>query len=171
VSRVKLTNLTVVENRAALLGSASWNGAAEYKTGAEFHERATAFFAVVKWDVLASLSSSLRNGIPCEFGEKFSIGHFNMVRQIVFEDGISWVARLRLPLLKAVFGGREALDRASSLKVEIASMKLLKYVIIGLRLSGADLMSPREGLKRLFLFRGCIVTALIQLMALAPRTS
>ncbi|PVH70379.1 hypothetical protein DL98DRAFT_661210 [Cadophora sp. DSE1049] len=118
--------MTVVENRAALLGSASWNGAADYKTGDEFHERATAFFAAVKWDVLASLSSSLRNGIPCEFGEKFSIGHFNMVRRIVFEDGISWVARLRLPLLKAVFGGREALDRASSLKIEIASMKFFK---------------------------------------------
>lgn len=123
--------MAVVENRAALLGSASWNGAADYKTGDEFYERATAFFAAVKWDVLASISSSLRNGIPCEFGEKFSIGHFNMVQRIVFEDGISWVARLRLPLLKAVFGGRE-LDSASSLKIEIASMKFFKYVIIGL---------------------------------------
>ncbi|KAH9211764.1 hypothetical protein DL95DRAFT_525548 [Leptodontidium sp. 2 PMI_412] len=121
--------MTVIENRAALLGSASWNGAADYKTGDELHERAIAFFAAVKWDVLASLSSSLRNGIPCEFGEKFSIGHFNMVRRIVFEDGISWVARLRLPLLKAVFGDREALDPASSLKVEIASMKFFKTSI------------------------------------------
>jgi hypothetical protein len=28
---------------------------AEYETGDEFYERATAFFAAVKWDVLASL--------------------------------------------------------------------------------------------------------------------
>jgi hypothetical protein len=121
VSSVKLTNSSVDENRAALLGSASWNGADAYKIGDELYERATAFFAAVKWDVLASISSSLRNGIPCEFGEKFSIGHFNMVQRIVFADGISWVARLRLPLLKAVFGVREALDNASTLKVEIAS--------------------------------------------------
>src|SRR4051794_4962172 len=65
---------------------------------------------------------------------------------------------IRLLLLKAIFGGREALNRASSLKAEIASMKFFKYVIIGLRLSCADFMSPREGLKPLFLFRGCIVT-------------
>jgi hypothetical protein len=94
-----------------------------------------------------------------------------MVRRVVFEDGIRWVARLRLPLLKAAFGGREALDCASFLKVEIASMKFFKYVIIGLRLSCADLMSSREGLKLLFLFRGCIATALIQPMMLAPHTS
>jgi hypothetical protein len=49
VCRVNLSNMTVVENPAALLGSASWNGAADYKTADEFHERATAFFAAVKW--------------------------------------------------------------------------------------------------------------------------
>ena len=166
-----MANMAVVETRAVSLGSASWNGAAEYETGGEFHERATTFFAAVKWDVLASLSSSLRNSIPCEFGEKFSIGHFNMVRQIVFEDGISWVARLRLPLLKAAFGSREALDYTSSLKVEIASMRFLKYVITGLHLSCANHLSPREGLKPPSLFRRCIATAPIQLMTLAPHTS
>jgi len=88
-SRVNLSNMTVVENRATLLGSTSWNGATDYKTSNEFHRRATAFFAAVKWDVLISLSSSLRNSIPCEFGEKFSISHFNMVQRIVFKDGIS----------------------------------------------------------------------------------
>lgn len=49
-----------------------------------------------------------------------------MVRRIVFTDGISWVARVRLPQLKAVFGDGEVLDVASTLKVEIASMKFLK---------------------------------------------
>ncbi|MCJ1244536.1 hypothetical protein MMC30_001734 [Trapelia coarctata] len=126
VPPVKLTDVTIDENPAALLGSDSWNGADAYVVGDEFHERATTFFAAVKWDVLASLSSSLRNGIPCDFGERFSIGHFNLVRQIVFADGVSWVARLRLPQLKAVFSNLEALDNASVLKVEIASMKFLK---------------------------------------------
>ena len=129
LSPAKLINKTVGENPAALLGSASWDGADAYDVGGEFYERAIAFFAAVKWDVLASLSSSLRNGISCHFGERFSIGHFNMVRQIVFADGISWVARLRLPPLKAVFGDREALNNASILKVEVASMKFLKCVI------------------------------------------
>jgi hypothetical protein len=121
--------MSIDENQAALLGSASWIGADAYEIGGELHERAIAFLAAVKWDVLASLSSSLRDGIPCKFGKKFSIGHFNVVKHIIFEDRINWVARLRLPPLKAVFGGREALDIASTLKVEIASMNFFKYVI------------------------------------------
>jgi hypothetical protein len=55
-----------------------------------------------------------------------------MVRQIVFEDGIRWVGRLRLTQLKAVFGGREALDSAFALKVDIGSIRFFKYVIFGL---------------------------------------
>ncbi|KAH6624160.1 hypothetical protein B0J18DRAFT_409649 [Chaetomium sp. MPI-SDFR-AT-0129] len=116
----------LAEDPAGSLGSASWIGADAYEPGDEFHERATTFLAAVKWDVVASISSSLRNGISCKFAENFSIGHFNMVRRIVFADGVSWVARVRLPQLKAVFGDREALEVASILRVEVASMKFLK---------------------------------------------
>ncbi|KAH8745123.1 hypothetical protein F5883DRAFT_268911 [Diaporthe sp. PMI_573] len=115
-----------IEDPADFLGSASWIGANAYEPGGEFHERATEFLAAVKWDALTSISSGLRSGIPCNFGENFSIGHFNMVRRIVFADGISWVARVRLPQLNTVFGDREVLDVASTLKVEIASMEFLK---------------------------------------------
>jgi hypothetical protein len=121
--------MTAVE-KAVLVGSASWNGAADYEIDSVFHKRATAFFESLNWKELTSISSSLRNGIPCGFQGDFSIGHFNMVRHIVFEDGISWVARLRLPLLSEAFGGREALDCDGSLKIEIASMNLLKYATI-----------------------------------------
>ncbi|EXJ80739.1 hypothetical protein A1O3_07023 [Capronia epimyces CBS 606.96] len=113
-------------NPAALLGSASWDGSDAYEAGGAFHHRATAFFAAVKWDQLVSRCSRLHGGIPCSLGEKFSIGHFNMVRRIVFEDGTSWVARLRLPRLGAVLGDREMLDEARTLQVEVASMKFLK---------------------------------------------
>jgi len=43
-------------------------------------------------------------------------------------DGISWVARVRLPELGAFFGDRELLSVASTLRVEVASMKFLRYV-------------------------------------------
>ncbi|KAK3935482.1 hypothetical protein QBC46DRAFT_358193 [Diplogelasinospora grovesii] len=115
-----------VEDSTGYLGSASWIGADAYELGREFHARATTFLVTVKWDVLASIASRLRNGVPCDFSEKYSIGHFNMVRRIAFADGISWVARLRLPQLRAVFGDREVLDVASTLKAEVASMKFLK---------------------------------------------
>lgn len=110
------------------LGSASWIGAGAYEAGGDFDQRATTFLATVKWDALASISSGLRDGIPCHFTDKFSIGHFNMVRRIVFDDGVSWVARVRMPELGAVFGERELLSVASTLRVEVASMKFIKYV-------------------------------------------
>src|SRR6266480_1484877 len=115
-------------NAAAARGSASWLGADEYDVGDELHKRTTAFFKAVNWGVLASRSSDLRSGIPCDFGKKYSIGHFNMVRHILFADGVSWVARLRLPPLKEKFGNREALSDTRVLRVEDAYMKFLKYV-------------------------------------------
>ncbi|TAQ87770.1 hypothetical protein B7494_g3919 [Chlorociboria aeruginascens] len=127
----ELNNMAVVENRVALLGSASWNGAAEYKAGSEFHERVAAFFATF-------------GGTPsCRSLRAFGIVYpaslrrnprsvTSMVQQIVFEDEICWVARLRLRQLKAVFDSREALDSASTFKVEIGSMKFLEYIIFGL---------------------------------------
>ncbi|KAK0734101.1 hypothetical protein B0T26DRAFT_760841, partial [Lasiosphaeria miniovina] len=108
------------------LGSHSWIGAEAYEPGSEFHERATAFLAAVKWDLLASISSRLRNRIPCHVHAQFSIGHFNMIRRIEFADGASWVARLRLPPLEALSGGNREVDAANTLMVEIASMKFLK---------------------------------------------
>jgi hypothetical protein len=123
--------MAAVGDSIGYLGGAFWIGADEYELGGEFHARATTFFATVKWDVLASISSRLRNGVSCDFSEKYSIGHFNMVHRIAFADGISWVARLRLPQLKTGFGDREVLDVASILKVEMAGMRFLKYVASG----------------------------------------
>ncbi|KAF5718209.1 kinase-like domain-containing protein [Fusarium globosum] len=112
-----------------LVGSTSWIGADAYDPGDELHDRALAVLDKLNWDHLLSLSSVLKNGVPCTFSENFSIGHFNMVRRIDFNDGTSWVARVRLPELCTVFGDREALDVASTLEVEVASMKFFKTSI------------------------------------------
>lgn len=117
-----------IKDQTVKVGSESWEGAGAYEAGSEFEKRATAFFAFVKWDTLASLSSNIRHGIPCSFGEKYSIGHYNLVRRVVFADGISWVARIRLPPLESMFGYRDKLDSSEILKIEIASMKFLKHV-------------------------------------------
>ncbi len=109
-----------------LLGSSSWVNADEYEVGGELYNRATTFLAAVKWAALISLASKLRHGIPCHVGERYSIGHFNMVRQIVFADEITWVARLRLPELKPVFGIREALEAERCMKIEVSTMNFLR---------------------------------------------
>jgi hypothetical protein len=38
IFQMKLTNITVDEDPAALLGSTSWDGADVYKAGGEFHQ-------------------------------------------------------------------------------------------------------------------------------------
>lgn len=123
------------EKPVPLLGSACWAGFNTYNVGSvagrTLRHRATKFFAAVEWDALAHLSSGLRNGIPCRFEGSFAIGYHNMVRHIVFEDGINWVARLRLPRLESVSPVNEMLEDARALKIEIATMKFIKYVISG----------------------------------------
>ena len=104
----------------------SWLGPDAYEVGDELYERATSFFERVNWTVLASRCSDLRHGILCKFGGQYSMGHYNLVRLVVFVDGISWVAQLRLPPLPYVFGDREKLDGASVMKAEVACMRFLR---------------------------------------------
>ena len=88
-------------------------GADAYEAGGEFHQRATAFFAAVKWDQLATvyLAPSGRNSLSVTSTS----------------SGESYL-RTVLVGLGAVIGDREMLDVARTLKVEVASMKFLKYV-------------------------------------------
>lgn len=111
----------------SMLGSESWLDAEDNEDGSELHTRATTFFAAIKWDTLTSLASRMRDGIACQLSDKFSLGHFNLVRRVIFADGISWIVRLRLPELQSFFGNREALSGQEAMKIEIATMHYLRY--------------------------------------------
>lgn len=49
-----------------------------------------------------------------------------MLRQITFENGDGWIARLRLRQLDHVFGEGEAMEAKTSTEIKVASMKFLK---------------------------------------------
>lgn len=49
-----------------------------------------------------------------------------MVRHIVFEDGIGWVARLRMFALKEFHGDHVVLEIENIFKIEIASTRFFK---------------------------------------------
>ncbi|KAI9748299.1 MAG: hypothetical protein M4579_007262 [Chaenotheca gracillima] len=106
--------------------SASWAKANRYEPGEELHNRATQFVKTVKWDLLAFRCAKLRGNIPCQFEEKYSVGHFNMVRHLVFQDGTSWIARLRMPSLDSEVRDSDVLESDQIIKVEVASMKFLR---------------------------------------------
>ncbi|CAH0033440.1 unnamed protein product [Clonostachys rhizophaga] len=117
--------LVVTTMATSNLRSVSWNNADDYESEGELHTRAVKFLDAVNWEALTSLASKLRDGTRCRIEQPYSIGHFNMVRRITFTDDVSWVARLRMPDLDAVFGSREGLDPTSLMRVEVATMKYL----------------------------------------------
>jgi hypothetical protein len=108
------------------IGSRSWRGADEIEEGSDLRARATAFVRNIDWDALASLATQTR-ATECVLSPGYSLGHFNTVRRLTFTDGVNWVARLRLPPLPTVFGGREAMSVADCMSVEIATMNYIRY--------------------------------------------
>ncbi|KAK3699511.1 hypothetical protein LTR37_016380 [Vermiconidia calcicola] len=108
------------------IGSDKWPGVVQSKDGGSVNTRATALVASIKWDALISRASSQRNGIACHLSDNYSLGQNNLVRHIAFEDGINWVARLRLPKLKGTVGESEPLDVQSSMENMIATTNYLR---------------------------------------------
>ncbi len=111
----------------ASLGSDAWLGAEEYENHEELYERAITFFASVNWGSLARHASTIRNGVGCHLSGKYSLGHFNLVRRIIFEDGVNWIARLRLPQVDMDEEERGALDRVSAMRLEMATANYIGY--------------------------------------------
>jgi hypothetical protein len=107
------------------LGSDTWLEASEIDEESDLHTRATSFVAAIHWENLVTIASRIR-GKPCTLSEKYSLGHFNLVRRLTFVDGVSWVARLRLPELPSVFGTREAMKPAGCMNIEVATMNYLR---------------------------------------------
>ena len=111
------------------LGSDSWVGLEQVDEENELYDRTTAFIGAIKWQALTALATRMRS-VDCQLSEKYSVGHFNLVRRLQFADGVSWIARLRLPELPSMFGQREALNAKECMRIEIATMKYLRYVTI-----------------------------------------
>ena len=107
------------------LGSDAWLDANEIDEESELHTRATTFVAAIKWEKLKTLASGIR-GMECELSDKYSLGHYNLVKRLTFVDGVSWIVRLRLPQLPSVFGAREAMKAADCMGIEIATMNYIR---------------------------------------------
>ncbi|KAI0096980.1 hypothetical protein GGR51DRAFT_578541 [Nemania sp. FL0031] len=76
-------------------GSAAWTNGEEY--GGEYAERINQFVHKINTKALLSYASSLRGNQLCTVSHEFSVGSFNLVRKIQFDDGVEWIVRLRMP--------------------------------------------------------------------------
>jgi len=90
-----MTNLPV--------GSEAWNNGSRYSP--EWQARLKYMLAAVPDEVLVQRARAMRGGVyDCTVSERFSARDYNMVRKLVFDDGISWVIRLRCPVQKRPHG-------------------------------------------------------------------
>ena len=76
-------------------GSAAWTNVEEHE--GEYADRINQFTAQINNKALLSYVSSLWDNQPCTISPEFSVGNFNLVRKIQFDDGVEWIIRLRMP--------------------------------------------------------------------------
>ncbi|OAA57010.1 Protein kinase-like domain protein [Niveomyces insectorum RCEF 264] len=79
----------------AAVGSDAWTNGKEY--GDETAEAIDKFQKTINEEALRVHASKLRGNRPCSISHEFSVGNFNLVRKVKFDDGVQWIARLRMP--------------------------------------------------------------------------
>ena len=77
------------------LGSDAWIGADRYNNA--YTKRIVDFMNALNEQALQAYASRLRDHRPCTLSDKFSVGTTNLVRKLQFNDGVEWIARLRMP--------------------------------------------------------------------------
>ncbi|KAL9072018.1 MAG: hypothetical protein Q9157_005251 [Trypethelium eluteriae] len=84
--------------QSEVTGSDAWTGGEEYEE--EYAARIDYFKNAFNETALLAHASSMRDGLKCMLHDNFSVGSFNFVKKISFEDGVQWIARLRLPQIE-----------------------------------------------------------------------
>jgi hypothetical protein len=78
------------------LVSAKWNGISEiFRSDSPAAKGFEDVLKLADLDGLRTIASNLRGGQNCIISDKYTCGAYNLVFEIRFEDGISWIARLR----------------------------------------------------------------------------
>ncbi|POR31014.1 Uncharacterized protein TPAR_08762 [Tolypocladium paradoxum] len=101
------------------VGSAARTGGQEYVD--EYADRINRFVNTFNQDALLALASALRGNRPCTASREFSVGNFNLVRKIRFDDGVEWIARLRMPPLPDQDGGIDSPSTREKILLDMQS--------------------------------------------------
>lgn len=83
------------------VGSEAWTDGLRYS--GRWKNRLKYVLGQIDEEALISRALFLR-GLPnleCSVSKKYSAGDYNVVRRLSFSDGVSWIARIRMPALDA----------------------------------------------------------------------
>lgn len=111
--------MTSSTSKQVYFGSARW-------LDADFTQRTSKLRRDTNWEYLIKICCELRQ-LQCHLVDKISIGHLSMERRILFEDGKSWLVRLRMPDLEG-FPTDQGVKMA--LSAEVACLKFLRFVVL-----------------------------------------
>lgn len=115
---------------ALTFGSAAWTSGEEY--GGEYAARINRFTNRIDEKALLSYASSLHGDRPCTLSPEFSVGSFNLVRKIQFDDGVEWIVRLRMPPIlddgNAVAAPPAQETISLDMQSELATMEFVRLV-------------------------------------------
>ncbi|WEW61183.1 hypothetical protein PRK78_006673 [Emydomyces testavorans] len=106
------------------VGSDAWTGGEEYQE--EYALRIKHFQQAFVSSALLAKASSLRHNIRCNLSDKFSVGNFNYVKKVIFEDGVEWIARLRMPPIEGAEANLEKEQIVYEMQSEIATMEFVR---------------------------------------------
>jgi hypothetical protein len=67
---------------------------------AEYLAHQKACIEFICWDALSDAAERFRNK-PCKFGPQYGFGARHVVRELVFDDDIHWIARVTLPKMNS----------------------------------------------------------------------
>jgi hypothetical protein len=69
-------------------GADAWLGN-DFAEENDSRQEADDFFKSIDWHAVTRIASAQRDQITCELSEKFSMGTNNLVRRLIFADGVS----------------------------------------------------------------------------------
>jgi hypothetical protein len=72
-----------------------WNNFAD-SPSEPYRVRATKAVEYIDWNALCTIAAEARN-IGCNIGEQHGLGGCHVVREVVFEDDVHWIARVSIP--------------------------------------------------------------------------
>ena len=105
-----------------IIGSDSWDGNT-YEKDDIMHSSVMRCIRGTKWDNVRAICAKLRGStVGCEISDKYITGSQNLVRLIVFEDGVQWVIRIPLDAVDH----RWAADTTDRVENEVSTYKFLR---------------------------------------------
>jgi hypothetical protein len=127
---VEITDDSTASMESPILGSDGWFISDHLPEN--WHQQIQKCDKTTNWRAVASLCSSLRNGMQCTISQKLKGGTRKLVKLVEFEDGVKWVACITMePKVDSkILTSYPPQYTELAMKTEMAAYNYLRYAQI-----------------------------------------